>query len=232
MTKVNRSRSLRAAVVAGVMALLLGPAAAAQAAVVPVNFNLTGGTLVVGGLPLEFPTSGASLAGDWDDESGDFSGALTVPTFSIDVEAAPGVSVPAVITITATPVVGTVPPDQTVGSVSTSLTVGIDVTGLAVCSLGPIDLTLQTSLAEIDGAITLTATAAGFLIPAATCDPAGIAGLVNDTLGLPTESTSVELVGVLGDAPPPAPEPEPVTPEEAEAIVVAEAAAAAPRFTG
>lgn len=232
MTKVNRSRSLRAAVVAGVMALLLGPAAAAQAAVVPVNFNLTGGTLVVGSLSLPFPTTGASLSGDWDDETGDFTGTLNVPTFTVPVEPIPGTVVNANITLSATPVVGTVPPDQTVGSVSTSLTVAVAVPPLADCSLGPIALELETSLAEVEGAITLTATGAGFTIPAGTCVPDSFTALVNGALGLPTSATSVELIGVLGEAPPPAPEPEPVTPAEAEEIVVAEAVAAAPRFTG
>jgi hypothetical protein len=231
MTKVNRSRSLRAAVVAGVMALLLGPAAAAQAAVVPVNFNLTGGTLVLGALPVEIPAAGATLAGDWDDETGDFNGALSIPGFSVelgpDVSGLP-LTVVLDITISTTPVVGTVPPDSSVGEVTTSLTVGVAVALLSVtCELGPVELALATTLVEEGGEVLLTASAEGFNVPAAECSDPSIADLVNPALGLPSSETSIILTAVLGEAVPPTPEPEPVTPAEVEAEV-----AATPRFTG
>lgn len=228
----NRSRTVRAAVVAGVMALLLGPAAAAQAAVVPVNFNLTGGILSIGGLPIDIPAAGASIGGDWDNESGDFNGALTIPAFSVDLPAATSglpVDVSLDVTIDAGPVVGTVPPDGAVGSVTTSLTVGVGVALLGLtCSLGPVDLELATSLAEVGEEIVLTATDAGFTVPAAVCSDPTLGGLVNDALGLPTSETSIELIGVLGEIVTPV---VPVTPEQVEEIV-AEAVAASPKFTG
>jgi hypothetical protein len=228
----NRSRTVRAAVVAGVMALLLGPAAAAQAAVVPVNFNLTGGLLTIGGLPVEIPATGATLAGNWDNESGAFDGALTIPAFSVDLPGATSglpLDVTLDVTISAGPVVGTVPPDGAVGSVTTSLTVGVGVALLGLeCTLGPVNLSLATSLAEDGADIILTATGAGFTVPAAVCSDPSLGGLVNDALALPTSETSIELVAVLGDSPAPTPEPTPVTPEEAEVIV----AAATPKFTG
>lgn len=228
----NRSRGMRAAVVAGVMALLLGPAAAAQAAVVPVNFNLTGGLLTIAGTPIEIPAAGASLSGDWDDVSGDFTGALNIPAFQAEVD--PGLGFPVVldVAITATPVVGTVPPDGAVGTVTTALTVNVAVALLgASCSLGPVNLSLSTSLAEVGEDIVLTATAAGFTVPGAACTDPSLDTLVNGALGLPTTESAVELTGVLGEAPAPEPEPEPepVTPEEAEEIVAAQAT---PRFTG
>ena len=230
----NRSRGMRAAVVAGVMALLLGPAAAAQAAVVPVNFNLTGGVLTIAGTPIEIPAAGASLGGDWDDESGAFTGSLSIPPFSAEVD--PGLGFPVVldVAISATPVTGTVPPDGAVGTVTTALTVNVAVALLgASCSLGPVNLTLSTSLAELEGDIILTATAEGFTVPPATCTDPSLDTLVNGALGLPTTETAVELIGVLGDAPAPEPTPEPeptpVTPAEAEEIVATQAT---PRFTG
>jgi hypothetical protein len=230
----NRSRIVRTAVVAGVMALLLGPAAAAQAALVPVNFNLTGGILTIGDTPIEIPAAGATLSGDWDNESGDFSGALTIPGFEAEVDAGLGFPITLDVSITATPVTGTVPPDGAVGSVTTALTVNVGVALLgAECSLGPVNLTLATSLAELDGDIILTATQSGFTVPGGSCTDPSLNDLVNGALGLPTTETSVELIAVLGDAPEPGPEPEPeptpVTPAEAEAIV---AAAATPKFTG
>lgn len=230
----NRSRTVRAAVVAGVMALLLGPAAAAQAAVVPVNFNLTGGILSIGGLPIDIPAAGASIGGDWDNESGDFTGALTIPGFAVDLDAATSglpLDVSLDVTIDAGPVVGTVPPDGAVGSVTTSLTVGVGVALLGLtCSLGPVDLELATSLAEVgeEEEIVLTATDAGFTVPVAVCSDPTLGGLVNDALGLPTSETSIELIGVLGEIVTPV---VPVTPEQVEEIV-AEAVAASPKFTG
>jgi hypothetical protein len=226
----NRSRTVRAAVVAGVMALLLGPAAAAQAAVVPVNFNLTGGLLTIGGLPVEIPATGATLAGDWDNESGDFTGALTIPAFSVDLPAATSglpLDVTLDVTIAATPVVGTVPPDGAVGSVTTSLTVGVGVALLGLeCSLGPVDLELATTLAEIGGEVELLVVGEGFTVPTAVCSDAQLGGLVNDALGLPTSETSIALAGVLGDIVEPV---TPVTPEQVEEQIVA---AATPKFTG
>lgn len=230
MTKVNRSRSLRAAVVAGVMALLLGPAAAAQAAVVPVFFSLTGGALTIGELDVEIPTdAGASLSGNWDDESGAFEGSLNIPGFSIELgpeDTGLPLTVELDIAITTGPVTGTVPPDGLVGSVSTSLTVTVGVALLGLtCSLGPVELTLDTVLEELDGDVILTASGAGFSIPAATCSDEALAGTVNDALGLPNSETSIVLIGVLGEAPDI--DPEPVTPEEVEEIVEAR-----PAFTG
>lgn len=231
----NRSKTVRAAVVAGVMALLLGPAAAAQAAVVPVNFNLTGGLLTIGGLPVEIPAAGATIAGDWDDESGDFNGALTIPAFSVDLPAATSglpLDVTLDVTIDASPLVGTVPPDGAIGSVTTSLTVGVGVALLGLtCLLGPVDLILDTGLFEDGEDIVLSAGDDGFTVPAAECSDPALGGLVNDALGLPTSQTGISLLAVLGDSPAPAPTPEPtpVTPEQAEVIV---AAAATPKFTG
>lgn len=230
MTKVNRSRSLRAAVVAGVMALLLGPAAAAQAAVVNVNFNITGGELVIGALPVEIPAAGATLAGTWDDETGAFDGTLNIPAFNVSLDPATSglpIAVDLAITITTTPVVGTVPPDGTEGSVTTSLSVNVNVAALtAACDLGPISLELTTTLVEEAGDVILVATATGFQIPAAVCSNPSFDALVNPALGLPTSETSIGLTGVLGDVVvPPTPEPEPITPAEVEAQ-------ATPRFTG
>ena len=229
----NRSKTVRAAVVAGVMALLLGPAAAAQAAVVPVNFNLTGGLLTIGSLPVEIPATGATIAGDWDNESGDFTGALTIPGFSVDLPAATSglpLDVALAVTIDAGPVVGTVPPDGSVGSVTTSLTVGVGVELLGLtCSLGPVNLTLDTSLAEVGADIVLTVTGSGFTVPVAVCSDPSLGGLVNDALALPTSETGIELIAVLGDSPAPTPEPTPVTPAEPVVVV---AAAATPKFTG
>jgi hypothetical protein len=222
----NRSRTVRAAVVAGVMALLLGPAAAAQAAVVPVNFNITGGLLGIGAIGLPLP-GGGTIAGDWDDVTGDFTGNLTIPSFT--VPASDDVPLELTVSITATPLVGTVPPDGAAGTVTTSLTATINaLAGVLVCDLGPIDLSLTTTLVELDGVTTLVATATGFTVPAvaatATC---ALAGTVNDVLGLPTSESSLELTAVLGTEPAPEPTPEPVTPAEVEAAV-----AATPKFTG
>lgn len=225
----NRSRTVRAAVVAGVMALLLGPAAAAQAAVVPVNFNLVEGLLDIGGTAIAIPAAGATLSGDWDNETGDFNGALVIPAFSTEVDAGLGAPITLDVVITATPVVGTVPPDGTDGSVTTALTVNVGVTLLgAACSLGPVNLVLITTLGEdAAGDIILEAFQQGFTIPAAVCTQSSFDSLVNGALGLPTTSTFIELLAVLGDSPAPEPTPEPTPEPEAEPAV-----AATPKFTG
>jgi hypothetical protein len=223
----NRSRTVRAAVVAGVMALLLGPAGAAQAAVVPVSFTISGGILGIGAVDIPLP-GGGTIAGDWDDVTGDFTGALTIAPFV--VPASDDVPLELTVSITATPLVGTVPPDGTVGTVTTELTATINALGgVLVCNVGPIALELSTTLVEEAGVVTLVATDAGFTVPAVVATAAcALADTVNGVLGLPTSDSSLELTAVLGGAP--APTPTPVTPAEVEAEVVA--AAATPKFTG
>jgi hypothetical protein len=216
MTTKTRSRALRGAVVAGVMALLLGPGATAQAAVVPVNFNLTGGSLAIGAFFISLPAAG-TLAGDWDDESGAFAGTLTIPNFTQEISAADspvGLALSLDISIVATPVTGTVPPDETLGLATTSLTVTVGIASLeASCSIGPI--VLDEVYTELVGG-ELIAEARGFTIPAVTESPdCAIASVITDALGLPTTSTILKLNGVLGDPP-----------------AAAEVVEAAPRFTG
>jgi len=204
----NRSRGMRAAVVAGVMALLLGPAAAAQAAVVAVNFNITEGSLSISGATLPLP--GGNIAGDWDDVTGDFTGTINIPTstiedFEVEVEGIGTLSLDIDLSFTEGAVVGTVPPDGSTGSVTTAITVGIFVdAGLLVvdCSLGPVNLTLATVLDAATG--TLTATASDFAIPGANCVDPSLNELIDGGLGLPVSSgTALSLTAVLGELPPP-----------------------------
>lgn len=178
---------------------MLGPAAAAQTAVVGVTFKLEEGELTIGVVDFDIP--GATLAGGYDNESGAITGAFTIPKFPMDTAGEPP-SGPAdsklELTITAGPVTGIVPPDGTKGTVTTSLTVVLDPSLGKECTVGPINLSLGTSRDKDGAEIESIAVGESSAHPVsrASCEPGS-----DEVLGF-TEgagSLGMELVFVLGE---------------------------------
>jgi hypothetical protein len=218
----TRSWGVRAAVVAGAMALLIG-AGTAQAATQRVYFTLSGGTITLGALgTVDIPASPTSaLDGQWDAATGEFSGSLAVDPIPITDP------IPATAFLLAGPVTGTVPADGSPGSVSVNLTIRLEALG-QVCLLELGALQLETLLDANSGI--LLAGNDSFNIPAVG-DNGGacsLASTINGLVPLPLQGAALELELTAAEPPPeptpPAPEP---TPEPTP-----EAAPATPAFTG
>jgi hypothetical protein len=225
------------------MVLLLGPGGIAQAEVVEVEFDLTA-ALVLG--TIEVAIEGVTLAGDWDDETGDFEGEVVIPEQVLEVETGlpdPLDVVEAAVTFEAGPVVGTVPPDGSEGEVTASVDVSIGIALLALtCSIPTFELALATNLIVDEEAETVDFVALddAFSVGEADCGADGlgptVTGLLNTEVGLPTDeaylclATDLELCGEIPTPPtpptPPDPDPVPPTPEPVTP------ASATPAFTG
>lgn len=194
-------KSILAAVGAAALgAATIAAAGMANAAPVPVTFQVTGGSLSIGTETLPFP-DGSSFSGTWDDETGALSGNLTVPQFSIDITD----PLPLTIGIQISQVgaaTGNISPETGAGTLNITLNVSLLNDLLpAGCGIQGITLSLSTSAAGGSplnfetGALALGGSE--FEVPAASgCGE--LAGIdldeaVSGALGLPTNETSVVL---------------------------------------
>ena len=207
----TRSWGVRAAVVAGAMALLIG-AGTAQAATQRVYFTLAGGQLTLGTLgTVAIPASTTSaLDGQWDADTGEFNGTLAVDPIPITDP------IPATAFLIAGPVTGTVPADGTPGSVAVNLTIRLEALS-QVCLLELGALQLDTVLDASTGV--LAASNGSFNIPAVGDNEGAcsLASTINGLVPLPLQGASLQLGFVAAEPPPepttttvaPQPEPEP-----------------------
>jgi hypothetical protein len=229
MTNKTRTRALRGAVVAGVMALLMAPVAAVQAAPAPVFFVLTGGSVAVDGLgdPAPIPPGSASVGGNWDADTGAFTdGVLSVDPIVIEV--LPGVN--AEIILESGAVTGTIPADgspATVNVANAGLRVKVALLG-ADCTLNLGTLALSGALDASGDPVTLSL-GGEFEV---TSPPAVTDTCTADTIALLGNYLTFPLQVALlldfeaGEAPAPEPEEEVVVEAEVEVVE------AAPKFTG
>jgi len=229
-----------AAALAAVAALTL-PMSAASAAEQELEFTNTGGQVVIGSLdPLETTAGNAGLTGTWDDETGEFTGTTTFNPVTIDA-APPDVPVAVVVQLDNEDdnVTGTIDPETGAAALTATMILVLDVPSITtVCTSAPFDVTFTDSEpfdpipfeADADYTISLEGT---FDIPAfdvnTGCAPANavVAGLINDTLGLPTGGTAT-LDLVRGTPAPPTTPTTAATTTTTAAVV----ATSQPRFTG
>lgn len=226
MAKVIRSRSLRAAVVAGVMALLLGSAVPAQAAVVPVFFDLQGGLVSLSGLneiPVPEDIEG-SLEGEWDNESGEYVGSFFVAPLALEL--ANGFTA----SLSTGVITGTIPPDGSVGALIVPLTITVVIPDIAECDVSLGNTVLDAQLTEEGNLLLSGDFVAQTPTETLSCN-AGIISILSGFLDFPAAG-SMDLTFVPGEPPAPGPgpgpEPGPGPVPSPEAVVEA----ATPKFTG
>jgi hypothetical protein len=242
-------RKLKLAALGAAAALVLVTATSAGGGPLPteeLEFVNTGGELTLAlQAPLALPAGDIGIIGDWDTTTGAFDGTLSANPISSTVDVV-GNPVPITVDIEATgPLTGLIDPTDGLGEIDTSFNVVVNVlidpNAPIVCTLGPITGTFVTDvgdgepLAPIpfdpagDYSMTLVIDDAPIAALAdGACSAPGIAGIVNQTLGLPG-SAFMTLPLVRGSAVPPT---TPTTAATTSTTAAAAAAATTPRFTG
>jgi LPXTG-motif cell wall-anchored protein len=188
----------RALAACGALALTAGVIAGggAQAASVPVTFNITGGTLSIGATSLPFP-AGSAFNGTWDNVSGALAGTMTVPAFSVDITdpipATIGIQVSQVGTAT-----GNVNPTTGAATLAVTLNIALNNALLPVgCGIDGVSISLSSSapggapLNFATGVLGLGAT--GFAVPGVNATCGALGPLVDGGLGIPTSTTAIVL---------------------------------------
>lgn len=219
-------RMLSLAGAAGLGLAAIAGAGTAGAASVPVTFDITAGTLGIGGTELAFP-GGATFTGTWDDETGALSGTLSLPSITLDITD----PIPATINVTATqagPATGTISPVDGTGNLTVTLNISLGSALLPEgCGIDGITMTLSTSgpggspLNFETGALGLGQS--GFTVPQVNDACGALGALINSTLNLGQANGTISLTlqqrGVSTTPTTEAPvdtEP-PVAPEDTEA---------------
>ena len=200
---------IRPVLVAGALAVALVavvlPGSAGSAAPTTASIPISFGEMVVNGTTVSFPTvPGATLSGEYDADTGAFSGNLVVPAFAVSGVTSISTNFTLLFEPVNSPVTGTIPQSGT-GSVDIGgWRVGIllpdsSITIESLCSVAIGTTSMTTSLNSADKSLLL---AGPLSIPGATCSgiepvsiPAGAGSesIVNSLLALPTSNASYAL---------------------------------------
>lgn len=190
----TRKRIIAAAGAALLGVATIAAAGTANAASVPVNFQVTGGSLTIGAETLDFP-SGASFSGTWDDETGALSGTLDVPAFTLEVEVGEDTLPVGISIVQVGDATGNVNPETGAATLSVTLNVVLDL-GVPGCGINGITIGLSSAGnggAPLDfdtGVMTLVGSE--FEVPA-TSNCGVLAAAIDPVLGLPTVETAISI---------------------------------------
>ena len=202
--KFLRPILLAGAVVIAAGAVIL-PGSAGSAASKSVEVPITFGSMVVNGTVVDYPTvPGATLNGDYDPETGTFSGNLVIPTFAVSDMTSVLNDFTLIFPPVNTPVTGTIPQSGTGSLVIGGWTVGILLPDDAIsieseCTVTIGATTMTSQFNALDGTLALTG---GLEIPGSICTgfeptlaPAGAGNefIVDTALAIPTSNASLSL---------------------------------------